>query len=59
LRDGLKPYDFASGEAHDKINVAHRLCHLVNIMAKTMALGEEDLGQVVRLFMFSTGLESK
>jgi hypothetical protein len=49
LRYGLKPNDFTGREAHYKINMAHRLCNLIDIMAKTMPFGEEDLCQVVGL----------
>lgn len=59
LRYGFKPYDLTRREAHYEINVVYSLCHLVDIMAKTMTFGEEDLGQMVRLLMFSKCLGEK
>ena len=45
----FKPDNFSSRESHDKVDVIGCFSDLVDIMAKTMSLGEQNLGKMFRL----------
>jgi hypothetical protein len=45
----FKPDNFSSRESHDKVDVIGCFSDLVDIMAKTMSLGEQNLGEMFRL----------
>lgn len=49
LRNGIKPDDLASGEAHYQIDMSGTLRKIVHIVAETVRLGEQNLRQMVGL----------
>lgn len=53
MRGRLPPDDLARGEPHNHVNVAGAFGDLVDIVTKTVRLGEEYLGQVVGLLLVS------
>lgn len=63
MRDGLPPNDLARREPHNDINVRRGLGNCINIVAKAVRFGEQDLGQVVllslRLVVPITGHEER
>jgi hypothetical protein len=49
LAYGFEPDNFSSRESHDEVDVIGCFSDLVDIMAKTMSLGEQNLGEMFRL----------
>ncbi len=45
----FEPDNFSSGEPHDEIDMIGCFSDLVDIMAQTMTLGEQNLGEMFRL----------